>query len=39
MGNDAPVAADALIRGSSFGAADRAEPDELDIPAFLRRGN
>jgi cell division protein FtsZ len=39
MGTDAPVAADALARGSSFGAADRAEPDELDIPAFLRRGN
>jgi cell division protein FtsZ len=37
---DAPTAGDALVHGSSFvGGADRAEPDELDIPAFLRRGN
>jgi cell division protein FtsZ len=25
--------------GSSVAAAEHAEPDELDIPAFLRRGN
>jgi cell division protein FtsZ len=25
--------------GSSVAAVERAEPDELDIPAFLRRGN
>jgi cell division protein FtsZ len=38
---DAPLVSETLTRGSSFvgGAADRAEPDELDIPAFLRRGN
>jgi cell division protein FtsZ len=37
---DAPFAGDTLVRGSSFvGTADHSEPDELDIPAFLRRGN
>jgi len=37
---DAQFAGDSLVRGSSFGgAADHSEPDELDIPAFLRRGN
>jgi cell division protein FtsZ len=36
---DTPPVGETLTRGSSFGAADRAEPDELDIPAFLRRGN
>jgi cell division protein FtsZ len=36
---DAAHVGDAVVRGSSFGgAADQAEPDELDIPAFLRRG-
>jgi cell division protein FtsZ len=36
---DAAHVGDPVIRGSSFGgAADHAEPDELDIPAFLRRG-
>jgi cell division protein FtsZ len=36
---DAPHGGDGAGRGSSFGgAADHAEPDELDIPAFLRRG-
>jgi len=38
-----PVA-DPLVRAPSFGGAmavpaDHAEPDELDIPAFLRRSN
>jgi cell division protein FtsZ len=35
------VVADNTIRGSSFGDAAVAstESDELDIPAFLRRGN
>jgi len=39
-GMDAPPAGDILTRGSSFGgtATDHTEPDELDIPAFLRRG-
>jgi len=37
---DAPPVAPPPVRGSSFvGAANHAEPDELDIPAFLRRGN
>jgi cell division protein FtsZ len=38
---DAPLGADTLARGPSFGgpASDHSEPDELDIPAFLRRGN
>jgi cell division protein FtsZ len=32
--------ADAVVRGTSFDAAGAsAESDELDIPAFLRRGN
>jgi cell division protein FtsZ len=31
--------ADAAVRGTSFDAATSAESDELDIPAFLRRGN
>ena len=31
--------ADAVVRGTSFEAAASAESDELDIPAFLRRGN
>ncbi|WP_433969214.1 hypothetical protein [Tunturiibacter gelidiferens] len=35
---------DSLVRVPAFGSAavapaDQAEPDELDIPAFLRRGN
>jgi cell division protein FtsZ len=37
-----PSAAESLARVPSFGGAivaDHAEPDELDIPAFLRRGN
>ncbi len=38
-----PTVADAVVRGPSFGgaspAAEEAESDELDIPAFLRRGN
>jgi cell division protein FtsZ len=39
-----PVAAPEAIHTTSFGGAvaapvDQAEPDELDIPAFLRRGN
>jgi cell division protein FtsZ len=38
---DVAFTADTLVRGPSFGgtAADHSEPDELDIPAFLRRGN
>jgi cell division protein FtsZ len=48
MGNlsplETPVSFDPLVRAGTFtGAAavetERAEPDELDIPAFLRRGN
>jgi cell division protein FtsZ len=36
---DAAHVGDPVVRGPSFGgAADQAEPDELDIPAFLRRG-
>jgi cell division protein FtsZ len=36
---DTAHVADPVVRGSSFGgAADHTEPDELDIPAFLRRG-
>jgi cell division protein FtsZ len=31
--------ADAVVRGTPFDAAASAESDELDIPAFLRRGN
>jgi len=39
-----PVAAPEATHATSFGGAiaapvDHAEPDELDIPAFLRRGN
>ena len=39
-----PVAAPEAAHATSFGGAiaapvDHAEPDELDIPAFLRRGN
>jgi cell division protein FtsZ len=36
-----PVEASARMPfvGSSVAAAEHAEPDELDIPAFLRRGN
>jgi cell division protein FtsZ len=38
---DAPHSGETLTRGPSFGGttADHTEPDELDIPAFLRRGN
>jgi cell division protein FtsZ len=38
---DVPFTADTLARGPSFGGpvSDHSEPDELDIPAFLRRGN
>ncbi len=41
---DAPVAPDPLVRAGTFTSSaavetERAEPDELDIPAFLRRGN
>jgi cell division protein FtsZ len=38
---DVPVSGDSLTRGPSFGGppADHGDPDELDIPAFLRRGN
>ena len=38
--SDALLPADTLARGPSFGgtAVDQTEPDELDIPAFLRRG-
>ncbi len=48
MGNlsplETPVSFDPLVRAGTFTSAtaketDRAEPDELDIPAFLRRGN
>jgi cell division protein FtsZ len=41
---DAPLTGQTLARSASFGgtpggtAADQTEPDELDIPAFLRRG-
>jgi cell division protein FtsZ len=37
---DAPLGGETLSRGAPFGgtAADQTEPDELDIPAFLRRG-
>jgi cell division protein FtsZ len=43
IGEELPVG-DGLIRGQAAGASavaatDAAEPDELDIPAFLRRGN
>jgi cell division protein FtsZ len=40
MVTDAPLAGETLTRSASFGgtAADQTEPDELDIPAFLRRG-
>jgi cell division protein FtsZ len=44
MVTDAPLAGQTLARSASFGgtpggtAADQTEPDELDIPAFLRRG-
>jgi cell division protein FtsZ len=36
----APLAGESLTHSASFGgtAADQTEPDELDIPAFLRRG-
>ncbi len=37
-----PAVADAVVRGPGFGGAspaEEAESDELDIPAFLRRGN
>jgi cell division protein FtsZ len=37
-----PVVADAVVRGPALGGAstaEEAESDELDIPAFLRRGN
>ncbi|GGG82765.1 cell division protein FtsZ [Edaphobacter dinghuensis] len=30
---------EAVVRGTSFDAAGASESDELDIPAFLRRGN
>jgi cell division protein FtsZ len=34
------VSVETSVRASSFGnIMDRTEPDELDIPAFLRRGN
>jgi cell division protein FtsZ len=41
---DEPNVGDASVRLPSFGGAvavpaDHVEPDELDIPAFLRRGN
>ncbi len=48
MGNlspmETPVSFDPLVRAGTFTSAaavepERAEPDELDIPAFLRRGN
>jgi cell division protein FtsZ len=36
---DAPLGGETLSRGAPFGGtADQTEPDELDIPAFLRRG-
>jgi cell division protein FtsZ len=40
MVTDAPLAGETLARSASFGGAatDQTERDELDIPAFLRRG-
>jgi hypothetical protein len=40
MVTDTPLAGETLAPSASFGGtvADQTEPDELDIPAFLRRG-
>ena len=41
---EVPAVAEPVVRATAFGGAvashaDQGEPDELDIPAFLRRGN